>query len=81
QINDGNKATEVTARVEAREQVTVPAGTFRTVRVKVEAISGALQGKGTIWAWFTDDVNHTPVQMRSKLGWGTLLFRLQTIEK
>ena len=80
-INDGNKATEVTARVEAREQVKVPAGTFRTVRVKVEAISGALQGKGTIWAWFTDDVNHTPVQMRSKLGWGTLLFRLQTIEK
>jgi hypothetical protein len=47
----------------------------------VEAISGALQGKGTIWAWFTDDVKHTPVQMRSKLGWGTLLFRLQTIEK
>jgi hypothetical protein len=80
-INDGNKATEVTARVEAREQVKVPAGTFQTVRVKVEAISGALQGKGTIWVWFTDDVNHTPVQMRSKLGWGTLLFRLQTIEK
>jgi hypothetical protein len=59
----------------------VPAGTFQTVRVKVEAISGALQGKGTIWVWFTDDVNRTPVQMRSKLGWGTLLFRLQTIEK
>jgi Protein of unknown function (DUF3108) len=80
-INDGNKTTEVTARVEAREQVKVPAGTFRTVRVKAEAISGALQGKGTVWAWFTDDANHTPVQMRSKLGWGTLLFRLQRIEK
>ncbi len=80
-INDGNKTTEVTARVEAREQVKVPAGTFQTVRVKAEAISGALQGKGTVWAWFTDDANHTPVQMRSKLGWGTLLFRLQRIEK
>jgi hypothetical protein len=80
-INDGNKTTEVTARVEAREQIRVPAGTFRTVRVKAEAISGALQGKGTVWAWFTDDSNHTPVQMRSKLGWGTLLFRLQRIEK
>jgi hypothetical protein len=80
-INDGNKTTEVTARVEAREQVKVPAGTFQTVRVKAEAISGALQGKGTIWSWFTDDANHTPVQMRSKLGWGTLLFRLQRIEK
>ena len=80
-INDGNKATEVTARVETREKIKVPSGTFQTVRVKAEAISGALQGKGTVWAWFTDDANHTPVQMRSKLGWGTLLFRLQRIEK
>ncbi len=80
-INDGNKTTEVTAHVEGREQVKVPAGTFQTVRVRAEAISGALQGKGTVWAWFTDDANHTPVQMRSKLGWGTLLFRLQRIEK
>jgi hypothetical protein len=80
-ISDGGKTTEVTARIEARETVKVPTGTFQTVRVRVEAISGSLQGKGTIWAWFTDDGNHTPVQMRSKLGWGTLLFRLQSIEK
>ena len=80
-INDGNKTTAVTAHVEVREQVKVPAGTFQTVRVKAEAVSGSLQGKGTVWAWFTDDVNHTPVQMRSKLGWGTLLFRAQRIEK
>jgi hypothetical protein len=80
-INDGNKTTEIRARVEAREQIKVPAGTFQTVRVKAEAISGALQGKGTVCAWFTDDANHTPLQMRSKLGWGTLLFRLQRIDK
>jgi len=29
--------------------------------------------------WYTDDANRIPVQMRSKLGWGTLLFRLQKI--
>ncbi len=80
-LNDGGKTTEVTARVEAREQVKVPAGTFQTVRVRAEAVSGGMKGKGTVWAWFTDDANHTPVQMRSKLGWGTLLFRLQQIEK
>ena len=80
-INDGGKTTEVRALVETREQVKVPAGTFQTVRVKAEAISGALQGKGTVWAWFTNDANHTPVQIRTKLGWGTLLFRLQRIEK
>ena len=79
-INDG-KSTEVTARVEGREQVKIPVGTFETVRVRAEAYSGPLKGKGAAWVWYTDDANHTPVQMRSKLGWGTLLFRLQRIEK
>lgn len=80
-VNDGGRTTEVTARVEAREQVKVPSGTFQTLRVKAEVLSGPMKGKATVWAWFTDDPNHTPVQMRSKLGWGTLLFRLQRIEK
>jgi hypothetical protein len=79
-IDDGT-TTEVTARVESRESVKVPAGSFQTVRVRVEATSGSLKGKGQIWVWFTDDRNHTPVQMRSKLGWGTLLFRLQRVDK
>jgi hypothetical protein len=81
QINDGGKTTEVIVHVEGREQVKVPAGIFQTVRVRAEPVSGALKGKGTIWAWYTDDANHTPVQMRSKLGFGTLLFRLQQVEK
>jgi len=80
-VNDGGKTNEVTAHVEAREKVKVPAGTFDAVRVKAEAVSGVMKGKGTVWAWFTDDGTHTPVQMRSKLGWGTLLFRLQRVEK
>jgi hypothetical protein len=80
-VNDGGKTNEVTAHVETREKVKVPAGTFQTVRVKAEAVSGVMRGKGTVWAWFTDDSSHTPVQMRSKLGWGTLLFRLQRVEK
>jgi uncharacterized protein DUF3108 len=80
-LNDGGKTTEVVATVEAPEQVKVPAGTFQTVRVKAEPVSGPLKGKGSAWIWFTDDPNHTAVQMRSKLGWGTLLFRLQRIEK
>ncbi|MBZ5706502.1 MAG: DUF3108 domain-containing protein [Acidobacteriia bacterium] len=80
-LNDGGKTTEVTARAESREQVKVPLGTFQTIRVKAEASSGPLKGKGTVWVWFTDDPNRTPVQMRSKLGWGTLLFRMQRLEK
>jgi hypothetical protein len=80
-INGGGKTTMAEAKVESRERIKVPAGTYQTVRVQVEAISGALQSKGSVLVWYTDDANHTPVQMRSKLGWGTLLFRLQRIEK
>jgi hypothetical protein len=79
-ISDG-KTTIVRAAVEKREQVKVPAGTFSALLVSAEATSGPLQSKGKVWAWFSDDASHTPVQMRAKLGWGTLLFRLQRIEK
>jgi hypothetical protein len=80
-VNDGGKTAEVTAHVEGRDKVKVPAGTFQTVRVSAEATSGNLKGRGKIWTWFSDDGNHTPVQMRAKLTWGTLLFRLQKVEK
>lgn len=79
-INDG-KTTTVHAAVEKREQIKVPVGTFPTVMVTIEATSGSLKSKGKVWVWYSDDANHTPVQMRVKLGWGTLLFRLQRIEK
>ncbi|HVM91707.1 MAG TPA: DUF3108 domain-containing protein [Terriglobales bacterium] len=78
-ISDG-KTTMVRASVDKREQIKVPAGTFHTVLVTAEATSGPLQSKGKVWVWYSDDAQHIPVQMRSKLGWGTLLFRLQKIE-
>ena len=80
-VSDGGKNAEVTAHVEGKEQVKVPAGTFQTIRISAEATSGTLKGKGRVWTWFTDDAHHTPVQMRAKLTWGTLLFRLQRVEK
>ena len=80
-VNDGGKTAEVTARVEGKEKIKVPAGEFQTIRVAAEANSGTLKGRGRVWAWFTDDANHTPVQMRAKLSWGTLLFRLQRIDR
>ena len=80
-VNDGGKTAEVTAQVEGKEQMKVPAGSFSTIRVSAEANSGPLKGKGRVWVWFTNDTNRTPVQMRAKLTWGTLLFRLQRIDR
>ena len=79
-ISDG-KTTIVRATVEKREQIKVPAGTFPALLVSAEATSGPLQSKGKVWVWYSEDPSHTPVQMRVKLGWGTLLFRLQRIDK
>jgi hypothetical protein len=79
-ISDG-KTTVIRATVEKREQIKVPAGVFPALLVTAEATSGPLQSKGKVWVWYSEDAAHTPVQMRAKLGWGTLLFRLQRIEK
>jgi hypothetical protein len=80
-LNDGGKTVGVRAHVQAREQIKTPAGTFQTLRVQPEAASGVLKDKGQVWIWYTDDAAHTPVQMRARLFWGTLTFRLQRIEK
>ncbi len=79
-ISDG-KSTIVRASVDKRERIRVPAGTFPAIMITAEATSGSLQSKGKVWVWYSEDPSHTPVQMRVKLGWGTLLFRLQRIEK
>jgi hypothetical protein len=79
-VSDGKTAI-VRVTVEKREQLRVPAGTYSALLVSAEAISGPMQSKGKVWAWFSDDPSHIPLQMRAKLSWGTLLFRLQRIDK
>ncbi|HLH10206.1 MAG TPA: DUF3108 domain-containing protein [Terriglobales bacterium] len=79
-INDGNKTVEVEAKVEARETVKVPAGTFKTVRVS-PVTSGTLNSRGKLWIWYSDDSRRIPVQMRGRFLWGTITFQLQRIDK
>jgi hypothetical protein len=80
-LNDGGKTNNVRARVEAREEVKTPAGTFHTLRVQPEASSGVVRNKGRIWIWYSDDASHIPVQMRARLFWGTLTLRLARVER
>jgi hypothetical protein len=79
-INDGGKTVDVKVTVEGREDVKTPTGTFKAVRVHAAAESGPLKEKGQIWIWYTDDAARTPVQMKARLFWGTLVFHLQKIE-
>jgi hypothetical protein len=79
-LNDGGKTNIARVTVEGREEVKTPAGTYKTIRVGVVADSGSLRDKGQLWIWFSDDAARTPVQMKARLFWGTLVFHLQKIE-
>ncbi len=66
----------VTIKVEGREEIKTPLGTFKTIRVQPTAAAGVVKNRGNIWIWYTDDDRHLPVQMRARLFWGTITFRL-----
>jgi hypothetical protein len=75
-VVDAVRSVAVTMKVESREEVKTPLGAFKTVRVQPTADAGVVKNRGNIWIWYTDDERHLPVQMRARLFWGTITFRL-----
>jgi hypothetical protein len=66
--------------LKGHETVTVPAGSFQTIRVEPRSTGTGLMGKNLV-LWLTDDVRKIPVQLRSKLKVGTLVGKLKSIER
>ena len=79
-IADGLRTVNITMKVEGREEVRTPLGLYKTVRVQPTASAGVVKNRGSIWIWYTDDERHLPVQMRARLFWGTITFRLAALE-
>ena len=79
-LADAMRTVTVAMKVEAKEEIKTPAGTFQTIRVQPTADEGIVKNRGHIWIWYTDDARHIPVQIRAKLFWGTITFHLQTLE-
>ncbi|MGC9157467.1 MAG: DUF3108 domain-containing protein [Terracidiphilus sp.] len=75
-VLDSTRTVPVTMKVEGREIIKTPLGTFKTLRVQPTAAAGVVKNRGNIWIWYTDDDRHLPVQMRARLFWGTITFRL-----
>ena len=75
-VVDALHTVPVTMKVEGREEIKTPLGTFKTIRVQPTASAGVVKNRGNIWIWYTDDDRHLPVQMRARLFWGTITFRL-----
>ena len=75
-VVDAARTVLVTMKVEGREEIKTSLGTFKTIRVQPTADAGVVKNRGNIWIWYTDDDRHLPVQMRARLFWGTITFRL-----
>ncbi len=79
-LADSMRTVTVVMKVEAKEEIKTPAGTFQTIRVQPTAAEGVVKNRGNIWIWYTDDARHIPVQMRARLFFGTITFHLKSIE-
>jgi hypothetical protein len=75
-VVDAMHNVSVIMKVEGREEIKTPLGTFKTIRVQPTAAAGVVKNRGNIWIWYTDDDRQLPVQMRARLFWGTITFRL-----
>ena len=75
-VVDAQRTVPVTMKVEGREEIKTTLGAFKTLRVHPTADAGVVKNRGDIWIWYTDDDRHLPVQMRARLFWGTITFRL-----
>lgn len=79
-LADAMRTVSVGMKVEDREEIKTPAGTFQTIKVQATADEGVVKNRGSIWIWYTDDARHLPVQMQARLFWGTITFHLQSVD-
>jgi hypothetical protein len=67
-----------------REQVKVPAGTFKTIRYEAFLFNDVLyRRQGHLYIWLTDDQRKLPVRVQVRLHFaiGTITFELEKDEK
>ncbi len=79
-LADAMRTVTVGMKVEDREEIKTPAGTYETIKVQPTADEGVVKNRGRIWIWYTDDDRHLPVQMQASLFWGTITFHLQSVD-
>jgi hypothetical protein len=80
-LADSMRTVTVGMKVQGKEEIKTPAGTFQTIKVQATGDEGVVKNRGSIWIWYTDDAKHLPVQIQARLFWGTITFHLQTVEQ
>jgi hypothetical protein len=77
-INDGSKTTEVTAEVQAREQIDTPLGRRYAFRVEPTVFGSLYKRKGRMLIWFSDDEQRLPLRIKAIISVGTITGTLKS---
>jgi len=77
---DGKINKEIPVKVIKKEKITVPAGTFNTLKVapELDETEGIFKQEGEIIIWLTDDEKKMPVKMASKVTIGEVVAQLES---
>ncbi len=72
-LADDLKSYELVVKVQGREKITVPAGTFQCLKVEpFLKFEGLFKHQGQLHIWVTDDQRKVPVLIRSKIVIGSI---------
>ena len=83
-VSDGKKTVSAKIEAQQREQIKVPAGTFKTIRYEAFLFNNVLYRRdGHLYIWLSDDARKLPVrlQVRLRFAIGTITFELEKEDK
>ena len=83
-VSDGKKSVSAKIEAQQREEIKVPAGTFKTVKYEAHLFDNVLYRRdGHLYVWLTDDQRKLPVriQIRLQFAIGTITAQLEKEEK
>jgi len=78
-VNDGNKTSEVTVHVQAREEIQTPVGRRFAFRVEPTVFGQLYKRKGRVLIWFSDDPQRLPLRIKAMISVGTISGELQSV--
>jgi len=78
-IFDNGSFTDFQLRVDKRESLSSPAGTFKCLVINpFKDGKTLLKNEGDMTIWFSDDARRIPVQILVKLKYGTMTLKLKS---
>lgn len=81
-IHESKENYKVACFVSKKEAIKTYVGTFNTILVEPRTEGkGMFSAKGGMQIWYSDDELRYPVQIRTKMNFGSILFKLKGVKK